>query len=142
MLCACPSRRRNGRHTILVEMDFDPSTLRIQTPRRKRWVAHSEEDIKYTAARVERRLDSIERAAEIADEEIEIFLQAMRILLAQPATLAARVELRNTIIHKVDELNKIVLSTESEHEDSFVEMAYAFGDLLSEIHDHPLYKDE
>lgn len=142
MLCACPSRRRTARHTIFIEMEFDPSTLRIKTPRRKRWAAHSEEEIKRTAARVERRLDSIECAASIADEEIETFLDAMCILFAQPATLAARVELRNTIIHKVDELNKHVLATDSEHEERFVEMAYAFGDLLSEIHDHPLYKDE
>jgi hypothetical protein len=126
----------------MVEGNFDPSTLRIQKPRRQRWASHDSDEITHATKRVHRKMDEFNAIAGSTEKRVKVFLQIMEIICAQPALIAQYPPMRNVVIHKVDEFNAIVQSMESEHEEEFVEMTYAFGDLLSELHDHPLYKEE
>jgi hypothetical protein len=116
--------------------------LRIKTPRRHRWASHADEDIQFATRCFQDKLAVFNSYKGNTEQQIKTFISIIRILYDQPALIAKSESLRAMTIRKVDEFNHIVQSMDSKHLDEFVEMTYAFGDLLSELPDHPLYKDE
>lgn len=117
------------------------SDLRITIPRRSRWAPYHDSAVRECRDYLAHKLNKFEEITD-RDEKIVAFIDLIRSFCHQPVMLAAYPVFRGVAAAKVDEITKDVLQNYTPHEEAYVEATYAFGDLMSEIHDHPLYKEE
>lgn len=123
------------------EEDFNPSYLRIKIPRRQRWAPHDDEAIRESTDKLRDHLDSFE-LIEDRDDKILAFISLLSCFCQQPALLAAFPLLRQRAIEKVESIGRDIANTYTPHEQEYLEASSGFGELISEIHDHPIYREE
>ena len=119
----------------------DPSELRIQTPKRRRWAPYDDAAVEKSRSELADALDAFEEM-ETRDEKISAFMELITAIYRQPVIIAAFPLFRIQMAMKIDEVTKDVLAEYTALEEEFVEITYKFGDLICEIHDHPLFKDD
>jgi hypothetical protein len=119
---------------------MDVLLLRIRVPKRTRWAPHDEahhilmvEKVKKSLARVERCPGGEERLREV----ITLFND----LIAQPILLASSHVFRTMAVLKMDECAAWVKNNKTRFEDEFRDTEDRFHELLTELHDHPLFQE-
>lgn len=119
---------------------MDILLLRIRVPKRTRWAPHDHahqilmvDKVKKSIARVEALPGGEERLREV----ITLFND----LIAQPILLASSHVFRAMAVHKMDECAAWVKNNSTRFEDKFQDTEGRFHELLTELHDHPLYED-
>jgi hypothetical protein len=140
MLC-CRSSRRFSKMSADHDAPTHPSELRIQTPKRRRWAPYDERAVEKSRSQLADALEAFEEM-ETRDEKISAFMDLVQTVCHQPVIIAAFPLFRVQLSLKIEEITKDVLAEYTYLEEDFVETTYKFGDLLCEIHDHPLFKDD
>lgn len=119
----------------------EPLMLTIRVPKRTRWAPHDDAHLSVFKEKTRRSLEHMGRLPE-GEKRFRAAIIFFNDLIAQPACLASHPSFRNVALKKLEEVEAwFKAHPETIYEDEFTETSYQWHELMTEIHDHPLYKE-
>jgi hypothetical protein len=119
----------------------EPLMLTIRVPKRTRWAPYDDAHVSVFKEKTRHSLEHMSRLPE-GEKRFRAAIIFFNDLIAQPACLASHPSFRQVAINKLEELEAwFKAHPETRYEDEFVETNYQWHELMTELHDHPLYKE-
>ena len=118
-----------------------PLSLRIKLPKRTRWPAYDERAKEAIVAKTRRGLSEVE-ATKGRSERLRLVVELYHELIAQPLLLATHPTFRLTAINRREEISQEVRNSPTSYDEEWFEVEYAWDNLMAELPDHPLYKED
>ncbi len=118
-----------------------PISLRIKLPKRTRWPAYDEHAKQVIVEKARRGLNTAESIRN-RSEKLRIIVELYHELIAQPLLLASHPTFRLTAINRREEISREVRDKSTSYDEDWFEVEYAWDNLMAELPDHPLYKED
>lgn len=163
MLCSCGRRRAAVQAEILPPLDApagaakspprpfvakiqgftpEPLMLTIRIPKRTRWAVHDEPHQTLFKEKARHSLKHLERLPE-GERRFRAAIIFFNDIIAQPVFLANHPTFRGVAVKKFEEIESwFKANPHTRFEDEFLETNYQWHELMMELHDHPLYKED
>ena len=160
MFCACCRRRRVAPEAVrptdpapvftplepilltegCLRLSADRLTIRI--PKRTRWAPFDDAHKELFREKVKSSLEHLDKLP-LGERRFRGAIILFNDIIAQPLYLASVPSFRAVAANKMEEIEAYAKAhSESRYQDEFREMAYQWHELMTEIHDHPLYKED
>jgi hypothetical protein len=134
MPCLCGRRQRPAQVAAA-----EPLVLTIRIPKRTRWAPHDEEHKNLFVEKTRSSLEHIGRLPS-GEKRFRGAIIFFNDIIAQPMVLAMNPSFRGVAALKFQEMEEwFKAHPETRYEDEFMETSYQFHELMTELHDHPLY---
>jgi hypothetical protein len=120
----------------------EPLMLTIRVPKRTRWAPYDEAHKNLFMEKVAKSLAHAQRLP-IGEARFRGTIILFNDIIAQPLCLASAPKFREVCLTKMEEMEGYMKNhPETRYEDEFCETSYQWHELLTELHDHPLYKED
>lgn len=130
------------RTTAFATLTPEPLMLTIRIPKRTRWAAHDEPHQSLFKQKARDSLKHLERLPE-GERRFRAAIIFFNDIIAQPVFLASHSTFRNVAVKKFEEIEAwFKANPRTRFEDEFLETNYQWHELMTELHDHPLYKED